>query len=563
MSKILQKFVIFLSFFCGLLNICHSKLSDDQVLQFAKHLENIIERGKNIINIPGVTFAVARNGKVIYTKSIGQTTVDKNNPKNLSNDFLFPLSSVSKNVTAILVGALVDDGKISFNDKVRKYYPEFYMKDESLSNEMTIRDLLSHRSGFEHFAADTLFKGGYSNEKVLDAFKYLKHNESNFRRVYEYQNIVFGIIGIVLERATGEKYEDLVQKYIFDKMEMKTSSAISLAFESSKFAYFKYMCSRFGHDKKRLGFFSAIFNLTKKTLQHKSKKIVTSHSRYNDEIIPLDQIGMFHKFPATSGISFSAEDFGKWMEMLASNGKYKDKIIISEKTFNELTSKHSIILGLKDDDVTFPRHRYSRKDPYYGMGFFKFCYSNNDKDNRDILCHMGGIYGSTAYIAVVPEEDISIGVVSNLGGVSITLFSEYMVNQFLDLCFGFEGIDWIQADIDRKNKFRTMQQKFFQNIARIPQPHGRLEKYVGRYTNEIYGDLNIELSDDYLYLSNGIRKVKLNHLNGTVFTFPSKDMMYIYFDAEEYMHFILDQKGNVSSLIVSCFAENDSKFIKR
>lgn len=552
-------FLIFFTF----LSLCHAEITDEQLLNNAKKMEEIINEGLKKLHIPAATLSISRADKVIYTKAFGKTTIENNNSQKVTPQTLFPVSSVSKNVTAILVGALVDKGKLSFDDKVRKYLPNIFICNEEFSKRLTILDLISHRCGLKNFSGDTLFKANYDNDKILAIFKYLKQRPGEFRKIYAYQNIIYGIIGMVLEKATGEKYEDLVKKYIFDKMDMKFSSAIRIDAESSKIGYFKYLLARFSYDRKKFGFFKSAWNLIYLPFIHNSKSVVTSHSRSMDEIIPLDTIGFFQKFPATAGISLSAEDFGKWLAMLSNKGKYKGKQIVSEKTFEILTSNLAEITNLKDNDCTFVKSRYSRNGLYYGAGFFNGTYFDNGNNGRHIIFHMGGIYGATAFFAVSPEDNISVGVICNLGGVAQTLFCEYIVNQFLDLSFGFSKIDWVQADLDRKNYYANKQHEFQKQLEeRNLEPIEDLEKYTGTYSSEIYGDINIYEKDNNLFITNGIKTAKLTHINGNNFSFLSKDLMFVFFDENEYI-FFSKEGDKIESCFISCFDENKTKFVKK
>lgn len=563
MLKILKKILFLCVFLVSHIFLSYAEITDAQLLENAKKMEKIIKDGLKEIGIPGATLSVSRADKVIYAKAFGKNTIGKDHPKDVTSKTLFPVSSVSKNVTAILVGALVDEGKISFDDKVRKYLPEFFICDEELSKEFTVLDLISHRCGLKHFSGDTLFKGNYDNQKILDIFKYLKQKPGEFRKIYTYQNIVYGIVGMVLEKATGEKYEDLVKKYIFDKMDMNFSSAIRLDAESSKLGYFKYLLSRFSHDRKKVGFLKASWNLVYLPLTHKSKDVTVSHSRSMNEIIPLETIGFFQKFPATSGISLSAEDFGKWLVMLSNRGTYNGKQIVSKQTFDKLTSNLAEVTNLKETDCTFVKTRYDQKSQHYGAGFFNGDYFDNGHNPKHILFHMGGIYGATAFFAVSPEDNIAVGVICNLGGVAQTLFCEYMVNQFLDLSFGFSKIDWVQADIERKNYYANKQHEFQRQMEeRNPTPRGEIESYTGTYSSEIYGDVTVFEKDNNLFLSNGIRTAKLKHINGDNFAFLSKDMMFVFFDENEYI-FFTKEGDKVVSCFISCFDENKTKFIKK
>ena len=545
-------------------NLQKAKISDEEILNKIPEIEKVIANGLKKIKIPGATLAISRKDKVLYCNAFGQTAISGYQPKDADTQTLFSVSSVSKNVTAVLVGALVDDGKIAFSDKVRKYYPEFFLCNEEVSNEFTVQDLISHSSGLKHFSADTLLKAGYDNEKILRAFRYLKQKPGEFRRFYGYQNVVYGIVGIVLERATGEKYEDLVQKYIFDKMGMKNSSAIRLDAETSKIGYLKYLISRFSHDCKRIGALRTCWHLIAETIFHKTKKVADIHSKYIDEVVHLEHDGFYHKFPATSGISLSAEDFAKWLKMLANQGTYDGVQIVSKKTFAKLISNIVTVKGIKDHDVTFVKSRYPREDMHYGMGFFNAQYADDGENPHRIFFHMGGIRGSTAFFALSLEDDIAVGVSCNLGGVAMTRFCEYAVHAVLDRIYNFSKIDWVEEDIKSINYYREKNTNYIENIVkRTPIAMSEPSKYTGTYTSELYGDITISLERGELVISNGIRKAKLSNVNGDTFSFKSMDLLYSFYEQDEYIYFIRDEYGNITSCETPCFNENNTIFKKK
>ncbi len=538
--------------------------NEEKVKQAIDKLIPIIKDGLEKTNIPGGYLVVTQKNKIICVVSFGNTTIASNNPKPIDNNTVFPVSSISKNITAFLVGALVDDGKIKWEDKVRKYDKDFFLHSEELSAELTIQDLISHCSGFKHFSADSLWSGQYPCNKIVDSFKYLNQKPGVFRKYYGYQNVIFGLVGNILEKATGEKYEDLVQKYLFDKMDMNDSSAIDLKYETSKIGHMKYLTSRFKHDMNKNGFFSTTWNFIKSIFTFKSKNISLSHSRYMDNIYQVDPNGYFHVFPATAGLAFSANDFAKFVQMVLNGGVYNNKTIVTRETFKKITSKITEINNIKDDDLTFKKERFPRKDMSYGIGTFITQYGDNGKNTRKVIFHMGGACGAASFYIVSPEDDIGVGCVVNLGGVSHTLFAEYMCNNFLDLYFGFKGIDWVQAELDRKNTMDQKKKLFENDVKKVLSPMRHINEYVGTYTSDIYGDINVTLNkDNKLFLSNGIKSTELQHINGNIFKFPSKNMLNSYFDSDEYVAFRNDQFNNIDSFYISCFSEGNTIFKRK
>jgi CubicO group peptidase (beta-lactamase class C family) len=526
-------------------------IPEEVAISSAEKIDEIIASIFSETGIPGCVFVVASKDKILHVSTFGVARVGGS--QKITKDMLIPISSLSKSVSAVLFGILVDEGKIRWDDKVRKYIPDFFISDEETSSKMTILDLISHRCGLKHFAADSLFAANYENPKILRALRYFKQRPGKYGKVYTYQNVVFGIIGDVFEKATGEKYEDLVEKYIFSKMGMKNSSALSRQNEENKFRYF---LSRFAHDRNRIGFWNAVGSLFSSLFQKSSKKFVTNHSRYKDSVDPVSDVDILHKFPATSGISFSAEDLAKWIAILAGKGAFNGVRIISPESFEMITSHKADIVGLKDDDLTFVKSRYEREGMSYCSGFFSTTYSDNGRNKKKVLFHMGGAFGASSFFAVT--DNISVAVACNLGGVSHTLFAEYIVNQFLDLCFGFSKIDWMEKELKRKKDIREKQDYFHRDaIEKNPTPMGRPEKYTGTYTSEIYGDVSVSLEGQELVLSNGINSTKLIHVNGNLFTFPCKNMFPHYHDSDEYIDF----RGD--SLYISCFSEEGTIFKRK
>ncbi len=560
----MQKLIISI-FAISLICNCSSSTNTIAKVNSAVHrIIPIINNGLKKLKIPGGYLVVTQKDKIIAVVSFGNNTVSSNNPKPVDDYTVFSVSSVSKNITAFVVGALVDAGIIKWDDKVRKYDKNFFLHSEELSDKLTIQDLISHCSGFKHFSADSVWSGGYPRDKAIDAFKYLNQKPGVFRKYYGYQNIIFGLIGDILEKATGEKYEDLVKKYIFDKMDMKHSSAIDLKYEKSRMGHMKYLFARFKYDVRKNGFFSTTWNFIKSIFTFKPKSISLSHGRYMENIYPVEQNGYFYMFPATSGLSFSAKDFAKYVQMVLNGGIYNNKTIVKKETFEKITSKITKINKIKDDDPTFKKERFPRDDMSYGIGTFITKYGNNGNNTRKVMFHMGGICGAASFYIVSPSDNIGVGCVINLGGVSTTLFAEYMCNNFLDLYFGFEGIDWIQAELDRKKAVEDKQKQFEESIKQVLSPIRSTNEYVGTYTSDIYGDINLTLNkNNKLVISNGIKSTELQHVNGNIFKFPCKDMLISYFDSDEYISFTNDKFNNIDSFWLSCFSEGNTIFKRK
>ncbi|GHT89038.1 hypothetical protein FACS1894113_2910 [Alphaproteobacteria bacterium] len=539
-----------------------SEITDEKIEQVCSEMDKLIPETMQKLGIPGAAYVVARKNKIAHVATFGLTAIDKEKAEPVSPETLFPLSSLSKNVTATLVGALVDAGKIKLDDKVRKYLPCFFLGTEELSAEITIKDLISHRSGFKHFASESLFVANYDNDTILNALKILKPKPEKFRKSYGYQNVIYGLVGFVLEAATGEKYEDLVKKYIFDKMKMENSSVIPLMCEESFWQFTKYKFAELRDNINSRGFFAAIKIFASELLNHKSKRVVTTHSRYNGVIYELEKSYFYQKFAATAGVSFSAIDMAKFLIMIANKGTFEGRQIVSKEVFEELETEKVEISRMKDTDHTFPIERIERKDAHYCSGIFRAHYSDKGTNAHQIFFHTAGIAGASAFLCYSRPDDIYVSVICNFGGSAHSSFSEYTCFDILDRCFGFVKFDWAQKDLDNRAYVEHKKSQIKNHLSRNIAPMDSIDKYVGTYSNDIYKEIKIFKKGDKLMLSNGIRTIQLKHLNRDIFEFPEKDLIYAYCDTDDYAIFIKDDIGNITSLDLLCFHENNSRFEK-
>ncbi|MDR1488359.1 MAG: serine hydrolase [Holosporales bacterium] len=546
MRGFFQKILIFILFTSITTASSKVDFSEDKINKFDKRIEHAMEK----LKAPGCSVVVVDKDKALYQKSFGKC---RKNGKNIDAKTIFPISSLTKTVTAIIVGKLVDEGVINFDDQVRQYLPNFFIANEDISSKFTIRDLISHRSGFKNFLRNDLWSAGYSKDQIIESLRYVS-NVDGFRKKYGYQNVVYGIIEDVIVKATGLSYDDLVEKYITIPMNLDATSTKPLIIQRSFIENFKY-------NRKNHGFWYAAknpFNL------EKSKNISSTHTTYYDEIIELPPNDFFQRIKATAGINMSADNLGEFLRMCLRNGAYDSKTtIISKDTFAELTSNQIELKNIKDDDCTFPKNRLT--EIHYGMGFFNAKYSDEGKNDRRILFHMGGIYGVSNFFAISPSDNIAIGVLCNLGGTDRTLFSELICWEFFDIYFGYKSYDWTQLELDNNKKINEQKISYHKNISeKNPSPHENFELYTGTYNSVIYGDITVTINNDgELEISNGIRKTKISHVNGNIFGYEALSMGESFFDRKEYVVFYKGGGENFDSLYISQFHEDGTLFAKK
>src|SRR5450755_2084859 len=167
----------------------------------SKDIDNLVERSRKAFDVPGIAVAVIKDGQVIHSKGYGVRSL--NSMQKMDENTLFGIASNSKAFTAAALGILVDEGKIKWDDKVRDYVPEFKLYSPYVSEEFTIRDLLTHRSGLGLGAGDLMFFPDSSDFVLKDIIYNLRFLKavSSFRTKYDYDNNLYIVAGEVIKRV--------------------------------------------------------------------------------------------------------------------------------------------------------------------------------------------------------------------------------------------------------------------------------------------------------------------------------------------------------------------------
>ena len=179
-----------------------------------KKLDDLIQNTLKTFDVPGISVGIVKDGKVIYSKGFGVSSLTTN--QKMTDETLVGIASNSKGFTATALAMLADEGKLSFDDKVSKYIPEFQMNDAYVSKEITIKDLITHRAGLGLGQGDLMFfpeGGNLSVNDIVHNVRYLKPDHS-FRTTLEYNNVMFIVAGEVIHRVSGLSWADFIEQRI-------------------------------------------------------------------------------------------------------------------------------------------------------------------------------------------------------------------------------------------------------------------------------------------------------------------------------------------------------------
>ena len=190
----------------------------------SSQIDSLAELTLKTFDVPGIAVAVVKDGKIIHAKGYGVRSL--NTMQKVDENTLFGIASNSKAFTVAALGMLVDEKKITWDDKVTDYIPEFRMYNPYVTEEFTIRDLLTHRSGLGLGAGDLMFwpdSSSFTKKDMLHNLRYLKA-VSGFRTKFDYDNNLYVVAGEVLARVSGMSWEDFIQTRILNPLGMTATA---------------------------------------------------------------------------------------------------------------------------------------------------------------------------------------------------------------------------------------------------------------------------------------------------------------------------------------------------
>lgn len=319
-----------------------------------------VRQGMAIESIPGMSLAVVYKGENIVQTGYGITDVD--NPYLVNDQTVFRLASLSKGFAPVLVGTLVDEGLMDWDDPVIKYLPDFKLNKAAATRDLTIRNLLSHTTGLPRHAYSNLLNSSVPYRKIVPKLAGVKlpHRPGT---IYNYQNVAYSLISDVVEKITGIPYDSLLAERVFKPLEMDNASVgFEKMMATPRFAY--------------------------------------PHVRSSKGYSRLEFRNKWYDVGPAAGVNASAGDLSKWLQLMM--GYRPD--IISPESLAEITRKQ---IGVSPKEGVM-RAWSPMDDSGYGLGWRIV-----KKDGHEIIFHGGFVNGYRAEIGFCPEEKIGVVLLSN------------------------------------------------------------------------------------------------------------------------------------------------------
>lgn len=474
----------------------------------AAKIDSLVQETLKAFDVPGISIGIFKDS-VVYEKGYGLRSLKNGKPMDANT--LVGIASNSKGFTCMALGMLVDAGKLNWDDKVRKYIPEFQLKDPFATEEFTIRDLVTHRSGLPLGAGDLMFfpdGNDFTVQDVIDHVKYLEP-ETSFRTTFRYNNNMFIIAGEIVKRVSGMSWEDFIETRIMKPVGMVNSKA--------------------SYDR-----------ITDRS------DIIDAHATADGKVIAIRH-DWSKTADAAGGIVSNIPDMLTWAEFLMNGGLTKSgERLISEKQMHNLWSLQTPI----DVPDTNPYDTHFRG---YGLGWFL----NDVKGGYKEVSHTGGLIGTVTQFTLIPELKLAIVVLTNqMSGAAFYTITNTIKDSYL----GYGDRNWLQR-FDTRNKgfikYNDSIKKAVFSRVEIMKSNGctpKPEQITGTYTDTWFGDVKIENTENGLTIS-CIRSPRLHGVllpyNETTYVAKWSDRSY---DADAYVLFTLDQSGKAVSATLKAIA---------
>ena len=462
-------------------------------------------------NAPGVGVGIVVNDKLVFAKGYGFRDYEKKLP--YTPGTMSPIASNTKLFTAVAAGMLVEEGKLSWDKPVRESVPSIRFFNDQLDNSVTLRDMLSHRTGITRH--DTIwYKSDFTRKQLFDKLVYLEPQEP-IRTTFLYNNLMFAAVGYLIELQSGKTWEQFVKERIFDPLEMSsTSYSVADMLKRPEFGV--------GFTERRDSF--EIYRIP-----------------YYEDIAGVAPCG---------AIVSNIQDMSHWLIALMNQGKYNDKQVLPAEVL-----KATLEPGIALPNTALETRGWSEMlNAAYGMGRETASYRGHL-----ITMHGGDLPGFHTQVSFMPQDHIGV-IVFEIGNHSQPLYNIVTYNVYERL-LGMDLTPWSdrQLEIRLKNKKAGTEARTKAGVGQVPntKPSHALADYAGAYENAAYGIMNVALKDNELHFDFHKIRLPLTHFHYDRFDTPDDEL-----DGKWSVNFRTNPQGDIDQAVMS-LDEAEAVFIRK
>jgi CubicO group peptidase (beta-lactamase class C family) len=414
-------------------------------------IDKLVARAQQVFTVPGVSVAIVQDGQVLFAKGYGVRANGK--PGAVDADTLFGIGSNTKAFTVAALGMLVDEGKLHWDDKVIDLMPQVQLYDPYVTRELTVRDILTHRSGLGLGSGDLMLfpPSDFSRAEIIRNLRYFKP-ASSFRSKYAYDNLLYILAGELVPTLTGTSWEDFVQSKILDRLGTGCAATVSTI---------------------------------------KGANVAKPHVLDAGKLIETEQDRSTAYDPAGS-IQCNAAGMAAWANLQLADGKFPDgQALFSSAAHKEMWTPQTLEpVPPEAAELTKTRFRA------YGLAW-----NLEDYQGYRRVTHTGGLIGMVSYVSLIPEKKLGIIVLTNqqsggaMGSIMQTLLDDFLVGKPTR-----DWVAWWQARTDEATKRGAEADAAADAAVKASggKPALPLDAYVGVYHDVWRGDVEVKRVGDHL-----------------------------------------------------------------
>ncbi|GFE84205.1 serine hydrolase [Steroidobacter agaridevorans] len=425
-------------------------------------LDRYVKRVFDTFETPGMAITIVERDKAPVVRTYGVRRMGE--AAKVDGQTMFSMGSTTKAFTSAVLAMLVDEGKLSWDSKVVDLLPGFRMYDPYTSSEMTVRDLLVHRSGLGLGAGDLMFvpETTLTRAQIVEKLRYIKPATS-FRSGYAYDNMLYVVAGQLIEAVCKDTWENVVRQRILAPLQMEHTTTSSTTPPGANKGW--------PHGR------------------------VSTELRGVGPMTPLPKQMSFDNSAPAGSLNASIADVARWLELQLGRGldPRTNVRLFSEAQSREMWTGQTLIPVAQNPK---PLELAQANFRAYALGW-----GYSDYRGQPIVSHGGGVLGSVALVVIVPGKDVAFAMMTNSEETSALAAVQY---RLLDHYLGLSSPDWIGALNDvRKARIAKGQEILAAAATTAPAQGGKgpslsLEKYAGSYRDDWYGGVTIENGGDGL-----------------------------------------------------------------
>lgn len=472
-----------------------------------ENLKNYLSEELGKWDQSSIAVGIIKDGKVVLNEGFGWA--DKENGKKSDADTIYEIGSCSKAFTAATMAKLVDLGKVSWDTRAKEILPWLEFQDQFTTENVTIRDLLCHRTGLPRHDAywigtDVTREGMVRNLKNMQPCW-------SFRSHWCYQNTCIVAAGMIIEAITGKSWEEAVQEYILDPIGMNRTM---------------FFVDQLTADANHAEPYGRI-KITEPTGYKHIPYLKSVNENFEKKIgAPMGPAG---------SIASTINDMLKWVEFNLNNGKVGDVQVVSEENMKEVHKPQMLMSA----PLLFP---FPEQD------FFSYalCWFTETYRGHKMIEHGGNINGFSALVTMIPDENLGIVTLTNFDNSFNTYASTYtIIDEFLGLSTSGDWGNRCREMINQVFASAPEQAKMLRGEQILgTTPSHDLACYAGTYENPTYGKLPVWIEDGKLYMHYGEGDSVLEHFHYDTFTIANEAHLFTGMN----ISFITDKSGKISGI---------------